>query len=228
MKTRGHDLPAWLLWVSIDYTTASQVSGATGAEHSHVLWCLLKGVISGLIPASAMPWPQPVHFSLCCAFQHVHLCTGFGFLRAPAWCSQIFTAVIWTSSRISQFLCSSFLWGTDWLTPKMVWQYLSSRALTLAFIHVIILAVPTSVKALCWLPPLTSEMWSVTMALSAHHWLGPWNRINKTLLWNASPCQIHDVAYTVAFCIKLALFKSRPWCLINIQQKCLCDVVSSF
>lgn len=225
MKTKGRDLPAWLLWVSIDYTTVSRVSGATRAEHSHVLWCLLKGVISGLIPASAMPFPQKVHFSLCCAFQHAHLCTELGFLRAPAWCSQILTAVIWTGSWTSQFLCSGFLRGTDWLTPKMVRQYLSSRAFARAFIHVIILAVPTSAKARCWLPPLTSEMWSVTMALSAHHWLGPWSRRSKTLLWNASPCQIHDVAYTVAFCIKLAPSKSRQRCLINIQHRCPCDVL---
>lgn len=151
----------WLLWVSIDYTRVSQLSGATRAEHSHVLWCFLKGVISGLIPASAMPSTQPVHFSLlcispCAALHQAQVSQSSCLVQSDLHGS--------TSERApdsQSFSCSGFLGGTDWLTPKMVWRYLSSHAFTLAFIHVIILAVPTSVKALCWLPLLTSKTWWV-------------------------------------------------------------------
>lgn len=42
-NTKGRDLPVWLLWVNIDYTAASQLSGTTGAEDSHVLWGFFLG-----------------------------------------------------------------------------------------------------------------------------------------------------------------------------------------
>lgn len=42
-NTKGRDLPVWLLWVNIDYTAASQLSGTTGAEDSHVLWVFFLG-----------------------------------------------------------------------------------------------------------------------------------------------------------------------------------------
>lgn len=70
------------------------------------------------------------------------------------------------------------------------------------YIHVIRLAVPASMKALCWLPLLTSETWPAPWRWALTTRQEPPNRISKTLLWASLRCQIRDVAYTVAFCIK--------------------------
>lgn len=109
----------WLLWVNIDYTAVSQLSGATGAEHSHVLWCLLKGVISGLIPAPALPSPQPVHSSplctsACAALHQARVSQGSCSLQ-----SDLRGGVSAQAPEVSQCSCSGYLGGTDWLT---VWQ----------------------------------------------------------------------------------------------------------
>lgn len=55
--------------------------------------------------------------------------------------------------------------------------------------HVIGLAVPGSLKALCWLPPLTSETWPARRRWAPAAERRPCHRISKTLLWGARRCQ---------------------------------------
>jgi len=171
MNNKGCDLPVWPLWVNIDYTPVRQLSEATRAEHSHVLWHFFTQVISALIPASALFSPQSVHFSLLCIYQHVWLCTRLRFPRAPAWCSQTFTAV--HRNKLPQ----SFGPRADWLTPKTAQKYLSSH-------------VPHPHRHACHQTQcahlsesalLTSfadkQDLTSSLPLSSNHWAEPWNRI---------------------------------------------------
>ncbi|KAI3372360.1 hypothetical protein L3Q82_022857 [Scortum barcoo] len=74
------------------------------------------------------PCPHPSRCtSLRCAYQHGRLCGGLRFLRAPAWCSQTFTAVRLNRLLKPQVHLLGLPRGTGWLAPKMVWQYLSSH-----------------------------------------------------------------------------------------------------
>lgn len=54
-NAKGRDLPMWLLWVNIDYTAASQLSGTTRAEDNHVLWDFFFVFFSG---SSMCPNPR--------------------------------------------------------------------------------------------------------------------------------------------------------------------------
>lgn len=107
MNTKGHDLPAWLLWVSIDYTTVSQLSGATGAEHSHVLWCFFfersniwpnPSLSHALAPAGALL--SAVHFSMCTS------ASGSGFSELPLGAVRSSRQCIWTGSWICWSFCA--------------------------------------------------------------------------------------------------------------------------
>lgn len=99
----------------------------------------------------------------------------------------------WIGSWNSSCSASSGRW-TGWL-PRWYGSIWVHMFLTPTFIHVIRLAAPASLKALCWLPLLTSETWPAPWRWALTSEQEPCNRISKTLLWNTSRCQIHDVAY---------------------------------
>ena len=171
----------WPLWVNIDYTAVSQLSGATRAEHSRALCCFLKGsniwpnpsLGPALTPAGALL--SAVHISMCGS------ASGSGFPRL------LLGAVrpsrqqhIWMASwKLKSLRARGFLRGTDWPTPKLVWQCVLHPHLHTCH--------RTGCARLNESSLLTSsaDKRDVTsaVALSANHWAGPWNRISKTLLW---------------------------------------------
>lgn len=147
---RGRDLPVRPLWVNIDHTAVGQLSGATRAEHSRVLWCFFE---------RSNIWPDPSLSrctSLCCAYQHVPLRVGLGFLRAPAWCSRTFAAAARPNRllNLQVLVLWGFLRARGWAVSESTRSspppsYMSSDR-----------PCPASMEALCWLPLLTSETWS--------------------------------------------------------------------
>lgn len=157
-NTKGRDLPVWLLWVNIDYTAVSQLSGATGAEHSHVLWCFFER--SNIWP-NPSPGPALAPASALLSAAHISMCgsaSGSGFSGLLLCVVRPSRRCIWTGSWNLKARVLRQPRG-HWLWP-MVWQYIWVHMfLAPAFIHVIGLTLPASKKALCWLPLLTSETW---------------------------------------------------------------------
>lgn len=216
-NTKGRDLPVWLLWVNIDYTAASQLSGTTGAEDSHVLWFFFLGsnmwpnprIGPALGPAGALL--SAVHISMRVSAPR----SGFsglllGAVRPP---QQSVCRGSWNS------LCSGYLGAlTGWL-PTWCGRIWVCAFPTPTFIHVIRLAMPDSLKALCWLPLLTSETWPAPWRWALTTEQEPCHRISKTLLWSTHRCQNSRCYLYCGFGYEIHSFGSKQWCLTRRCQR---------